>query len=151
MEYDDMKLNKIFFESMMYPCLLALALLACNDDGDDAADAGHDAATDAAADAGVCPGAPPSGECSSTSYTVCSYDTDGNQSMDCYCIAGSWSCSDCPGDFQSPSATCTPGDGCSYVDWEHGCACQCNAQGRWQCTADTINSICPTGELDAGV
>lgn len=140
---------------MILSCLLALLALACNDaggaDADAAPDAIIDAAGDATIDAGACPSTLPSGECSSTSLTVCSYDTEENPSVECYCIAGSWSCIDCPDDFQSPAATCSPGDGCSYADWEHGCACQCNAQGRWQCTADTINSVCPTSEADAGV
>lgn len=58
--------------------------------------------------------------------------------------------STCPADFMDPSATCQPGQSCNYEDWEHGCQCECNAQGRWACTPETIGSHCPTGEIDAG-
>ena len=42
--------------------------------------------------------------------------------------------------------TCTPGDSCTYEDWEHGCECGCDEDGRWACFNETIGSHCPTGE-----
>ncbi|HWN66031.1 MAG TPA: hypothetical protein VNM90_00260 [Haliangium sp.] len=138
-----MKANRLIFTSWI--SILAIALAAC---GNGAGDAGPDAGIDAAVS---CPAEPPSGDCAAPPLTLrCSYGADQGGPTECYCLSGSWQCTSCPGDFANPDATCTPGDTCGWLDWEHGCSCSCNDQGRWQCTPDTIGSVCPTGLPDAG-
>jgi hypothetical protein len=96
-----------------------------------------------------CPDEPPGGsECPSYELS-CTYDRDGGRTLTCICTSTGWRCNDCPEDFMSPTATCTPGERCFYEDWEHGCACECNDQGSWYCIPETTGSICPMG-ADAG-
>ena len=64
----------------------------------------------------------------------------------CDCTPTGWRCNSCGG-FSPPSGACEPGDSCHYEDWEHGCSCACNAEGRWTCSKDTIGSTCPTGDV----
>jgi hypothetical protein len=47
---------------------------------------------------------------------------------------------DCP----DLAAACSPGSSCSMFDWEHGCSCGCEPDGRWTCNIDTIGSRCST-------
>ena len=81
---------------------------------------------------------------------VCTYTSDGGRSDVCTCTSTGWRCNNCPADLFDTGATCTPGDSCSYEDWEHGCSCSCTGGGYWACSNDTIGSHCPTG-IDAGV
>lgn len=135
-----MKANRLIFQSWISILTFAVALWAC---GNDAGDPGG------GIDAGVsCPAEPPDGDCPAPWRLACSYGPNQGGPAQCYCFDWGWSCGNCPDDFFS--ATCTPGDSCSQVDWEHGCSCQCNDQGRWQCTPETIGSVCPTGAADAG-
>jgi hypothetical protein len=82
---------------------------------------------------------------------VCTYPSDAGRPDVCSCTDTGWRCSNCPADFMDPAATCSPGDGCSYEDWEHGCSCVCNPQGKWACANETVGSMCPSGMIDAGV
>ena len=139
-----MKIDRLVYQSWIsiLALALALALSACGNGSGTPGDA---------IDAGVtCPAEPPDGDCPAPFSLSCSYGADQGGPKQCYCFEGGWACSTCPGDFADPGATCTPGDGCGYLDWEHGCSCTCNDQGRWQCTPDTIGSVCPTGLPDAG-
>lgn len=138
-----MKANRLTCTSWISIFTLAIALCACgNGTGEDPGN-GIDAGA-------TCPAEPPDGDCPAPLSLSCSYGADEGGPMQCYCSYGGWACSTCPGDFANPGATCTPGDGCSFLDWEHECSCRCNDQGRWQCMQDTIGSVCPTGLPDAG-
>lgn len=96
----------------------------------------------------ACP-ADPAGDCS-TDGQFCTYgDADGGVPTRCTCALGTWRCDDCPWDLPGDDGSCTPGQGCSMEDWEHGCSCLCDQEGRWQCTPETIGSHCPSYE-DAG-
>jgi hypothetical protein len=132
-----MKANRLTYKSWIFSFTLAIALWACGS-GDD----GNGGAS--------CPAEPPDGDCSAPLSLSCAYGADEGGPMQCYCLYSGWACSTCPDDFAAPGASCTPGDDCGYLDWEHECSCTCNDQGRWQCTQDTIGSSCPTGLPDAG-
>ena len=56
----------------------------------------------------------------------------------------SYGCNTC-GFQPQPQDTCTPGASCDYEDWEHGCSCGCNEDGKWQCFNETVGSHCTTG------
>jgi hypothetical protein len=125
-------------------CFLVVALSACGKGGGSTAiDAAWSCPDDRSELGSECP--------ASDRILSCTFERDGGLSIRCVC-SGYWYCSTCPDDFQSPEATCTPGVRCTYDTWEHGCDCQCNDQGRWQCTKETIGSYCPDGsEIDAGL
>ena len=62
----------------------------------------------------------------------------------CDCVYGQWRCNSCPWPSPEPLIPCSNiGAGCDYEDWEHGCACVCDASGWWSCTPQTIGSMCP--------
>jgi hypothetical protein len=93
------------------------------------------------ADDPACPAEPPVGRCGAN-QGPCDYPQADGLTSSCSCQFGNWWCSSCPLGFQDPTSTCTPGTGCDYEDWEHGCSCGCGDDGHWHCTPETIGSYC---------
>jgi len=62
----------------------------------------------------------------------------------CDCVYGQWRCNTCPWPNPEPVIACSQvGAFCDYEDWEHGCSCVCDASGFWNCTPETVGSMCP--------
>lgn len=100
------------------------------------------------------------GDSCSSEGEVCSWGEgiDGGTASEqhyCTCSSHQWYCqttfNSCPSDWRDPEATCTPGEGCSYSDWEHGCECSCSPSGHWNCTNETVGSMCPHELPDGGL
>lgn len=104
-----------------------------------------------------------SGDACNQYGTACTWsegiDSGGNSPLHrCDCLGDTWRCvtidNPCPGgNLPSSEDTCTDGDTCDYVDWEHECYCNCAGNHRWDCSPGTIGSsqVCPAPTLDAGV